>query len=214
MMRKCLSVVANASGLMLASLVFQSAAVAEDIAARMTQEKEARRACKIDICKAFANPQPDGGPITCDVTKTWLKDDITSRVTGGSWVWGYGNMQCSLKLNLDRGSIAKAATEAAVTAKFPEHTLTCNVDNADASKGQAFSMKVSLTPVAKFEKGKAKSVSLEPVKTEGSAVASAAVTAMMAADKVSGFVSSTTAKEINEFFYTKCKADGVEIAMQ
>lgn len=183
----------------------------EELSKRMDAEKAARRDCKLEICKAFAEPQPDGGPITCDVTKTWLKKEITGRVTGGDWVWRYGNMQCSMTLNLDRGVIAKAASGETVTASFPEHTLNCNVDDADAAKGQAFSVKVSLTPVAKFEKGEAKSVSLEPVKTEGSAVASAAVTAMMAADQVSGVVSSAAAAEINDFVYAKCKADGVEV---
>jgi len=33
----------------------------------------------------------------------------------------------------------------------------------------------------------------------------------MAVDKVSGVVSRAAANEINEFLYTKCKEDGVEV---
>jgi len=54
-------------------------------------------------------------------------------------------------------------------------------------------------------------VTLEPVKTEGSSLASAAVSSLMAVDKVSGAVSRAAASEINEFLYTKCKEDGVEV---
>jgi len=181
-----------------------------ELAARMAAEKTARRACKIEICKALATPG-SGAPITCDVTKTWLKDEITGRVVGGSYVWGYGNMQCSLKLNLDRAELGKALSEASATLTFPEHQLVCNIDDKDPAKGRAFSVTVSLTPVATFEKGEAKSVSLVPVKTEGSTLASAAVASLMAVDKVSGVVSRATASEINTFIFDKCKADGVEI---
>lgn len=189
----------------------QQADVAPELVARMAKEKEARRACKVEICSAFAKPAA-GAPITCEVTKTWMRQDITARVVGGSYVWHYGNMQCSVKLNLDRGAIAKAATEAKTSVSFPEHAFTCLVDNKDSAQGQAFSVSVKMTPVVTFENGQAKSVALEPVKTEGSAIASAAVTSMMAVDKASGFISRAAAAEINSFLFDHCKEEGIEIA--
>ncbi|MEO0792574.1 MAG: hypothetical protein AAFY27_08515, partial [Pseudomonadota bacterium] len=60
-------------------------------------------------------------------------------------------------------------------------------------------------------KREAQTVSLEPIKTEGSKLASAAVGAMMAADKLSGVVSRGVADEVNTFLYSKCGADGVKI---
>ena len=207
-----------ALGLFVAALVAGAASasaqdaklnVSPELAARMAAEKEARKACKIDICKAFASG--GSGAITCDVTKTWAKEEILSRVVGGSYVWGYGHMQCTLALNLDKAELGKALSEAAAKISFPEHKLICNVDDADAAKGQAFSVNVAMTPVVSFEKGEAKSVDLQNVKAEGSSVASAAVSSMMAVDKVSGLVSSAAAKEINAFIYGKCDADGVKI---
>lgn len=185
--------------------------VPAELAASMAKEKADRRACKVEICSAFAKPE-GGPPITCDVTKTWLKRHIVQRITGGSYVWPYGRLQCSLKLDLSREEIKKAASTTEATLSLPAHTLTCNVNNADPAKGQAFSVKVSITPTAVFKNGAAQSVSLEPVKTEGSTIASAAVTSIMAVDKISGVVSRAVAKEINTFLFEKCKADGVEIA--
>ena len=184
--------------------------VPPELAARMAAEKDARRACKIDICKAIAAPS-QGAPITCSVTKTWLKEEILNRVVGGSYVWGYGHMQCSLSLNLDRAELGKMTTEAAAKLSFPQHKLNCNVEDADPAKGTAFSVNVALTPVVTTEKGEAKSVELQPVKTEGSTLASAAVTSLIAVDKVSGLVSRAAAGEINTFIYDKCGADGVAI---
>ena len=128
---------------------------------------------------------------------------------GGSYVWRYGHTQCSLKLALDRGLIAKAAMEAKATVSFPEHSLICNVDDKDPTKGKAFSVSVMITPAIAFENGQAKTVTLEPVKTEGSAVASAAVTSLMALEKVSSVVNRAATAEINDFFFEKCKLDGV-----
>jgi hypothetical protein len=189
----------------------QQADVASKIIERMAKEKEARRACKVEICSAFAKPSA-GAPITCEATKTWPRPEITAKIVGGSYVWGYGHMQCSVKLTLDRGHIAKAISEAKATVAFPEHAFACVVDDKEPAKGQAFTVSFRITPVVGFESGQAKSVKLEPVKTEGSTLASAAVASIMAVDKVSGFVSRTLAAEINNFLYERCKEDGIEIA--
>jgi hypothetical protein len=180
----------------------QQSEVAPEIVARMAKEKEARRACKVEICTAFAKPDA-GAPIACDVTKTWTQQDITTRIVGGSYVWRYGQTQCTVKLALDRALIAKAMREVKTTVSFPEHTFICNVDDADPSKGRAFSVNATITPVITFENGQAKSVTLEPVKTEGSSVASAAVTSLIAVDKVSGLVSRAAVGEINAFLFEK-----------
>jgi hypothetical protein len=194
-----------------ASALAQNPGLAPELVARMAKEKEARSACKLEICSAFAKPGA-GAPIACEATKTWPHSEIIAKIVGGSYIWRYGHMQCSVKLSLDRSLIAKAVTEAKATVSFPEHAFVCVVDDKDAAKGQAFTVSVRITPVVSFEKGQAKSVQLEPVKTEGSTLASAAVTSIMTVDKASGFVSRSAAAEINSFLYERCKEDGVEIA--
>src|SRR5262249_53784160 len=184
--------------------------VAPEIVERMAKEKEARRTCKVEICSAFAKPGP-GAPITCEVTKTWPRPDIRGRFGGGSYFGQSGHTQCTVKLPLDRSLIAQAMTEEKASVKFPPHSFVCNVDDKDPTKGKAFTVTLSFTPVVTFENGEAKSVALEPVTAEGSTLASAAVTSLMAVDKVSGMVSSAASKEINDFLYNKCKEEGVEL---
>ena len=67
--------------------------IAPELVARMAQEKQARRACKVEICTAFAKPAA-GAPITCDVTQTWTQQEIVARIVGGSYVLGDGHVQC------------------------------------------------------------------------------------------------------------------------
>jgi hypothetical protein len=191
----------------------QQVEVAPEIVERMAKEKEARRACKIEICTAFAKPS-DGTPIACEVTKTWTKSDITSKVVGGSYIWQYGHTQCTVKSSLDKKLITTAMSNGSTSVKFPDHTFICNVDDKEPSKGKAFTVTLSFTPTVSFEKGHAKSVTLDPVKTDGSSIASAAVSSLMAVEKVSGIVSRAATTEINEFLYTKCKEEGVEVLSQ
>jgi hypothetical protein len=187
--------------------------IAPELVARMAKEKGARRACKVETCTAFAKPAT-GTPISCDVTQTITQQEILARIMGGSYIWGYGHVQCSVRVSLDRGLIVKAMTEAKGTIRLPEHTLICNVDDKDAAKGKAFSVKVMVTPAVTFEERKAKSVALEAVKTEGSTVASTAVASLMTFDKASGFLSRTVVAEINKFLFEKCKDEGIDIARQ
>ena len=79
-------------------------------------------------------------------------------------------------------------TEAKTIMSPPEHTFICDVEDKEPAKGKAFSVKVMVTPAVTFDDGNAKSVAFEPVKTEGSTVASAAVASLITVDKVSGFV--------------------------
>ena len=177
----------------------------------MADEKEARRACKVEICKAFKEPAK-GEPIACNVTKTWLRGEILSRIVGGSYVWGYGHVQCRFKLALQREQLNNALKSDTGKVSLGPHTLSCDVDDKDASKGRAFNVKVTMEPTATFEKGKAVSADLGSLKSEGSTVAAAAVGSLVAVDKVSGLVSSAVSEEINKFIYVKCGEEGVSIA--
>lgn len=160
---------------------------------------------------AFAKLSP-GGPIACDVTKTWTREELLGRIVGSSYVWSYGHVQCSVGIKMDRTEIAKLAGGAEGKISFREHVARCNVDHKDQSLGAAFTVILSVTPVVTFLKGEATAVSIDPVKTEGSALATAAVAAIQTVDKITGFVSKTAAAEINSFLYDKCKDDGVIVA--
>lgn len=212
-----LCLVAAAAMMFVASMMWVGLAMAADqpavdpaLAARMAKEKDARRSCQISICQAFAHPET-GSPIACDMTKTWPREEILTKITGGSYIWGYGHLQCSIKLNLDRGAFAKAASDATAVVTLAEHKMSCNVGDKDPAKVSTLKTDVTITPKMTFAKRKVTAMSFGTVKTEGSAVASAAITSLMAIDAVSGIVSRAATAELNDFFFTKCKEEGFEI---
>jgi hypothetical protein len=184
--------------------------IAPELLARMAKEKEARRACKVETCNAFAKPSP-GPPIACDVTQTITQQEILSRIMGGSYVWRYGHVQCHVRASLDRGLIVKAMTEVKGTITLPEHTFICDIDDKDYAKGKAFSVKVMVTPVVSFEERAAKTAALEGVNAEGSTIALVAVASLMTFDKASGVLSRAVVAEINKFLFERCKDEGIEI---
>lgn len=198
------------AGVMVSPSFAQSDLPAE-LVKRLEAEKVARKACKTDICKAFASPG-SGAPVSCSFTKTWLRDQITSRVVGGSYIWGYGHTKCTFNVNLDRGEVAKSRKPEAGKATFSEHTVVCDVDDKDPTKGVSFQMKSFMVPAVSFDKGIVTAVALDGLKTEGSTAASAALSSVMAFDKVSGVVSKSLTKELNDFLTAGCKEEGIEIA--
>ena len=130
-----------AGGVVLA--VSAGAAVAEGAApidpkleARMAAEKEARKQCKIDICKVFATRSAEGGPIACDVTKTFLEGDISQRILSGRIGWPWGNAQCATHIELDRAELAKTLAQPEATIKLKAHELKCTVDNQKNGAGR------------------------------------------------------------------------------
>ena len=175
----------------------------------MAAEKEARRACKIEICKAFE--KGSGAPVACSFTKTWRRQDILARIVGGSYVWGYGHVQCKTDVKLDRDGAGKALHEAEASLALGAHQLNCSVEDKDTSKGEAFKVRVSLSPTLAFKGGKVNGVDFGSIETDGSSLASAAITSAMAIEKVSGAISSAAAAEMNEFLFEKCNADGIKL---
>src|SRR5262249_17847015 len=70
-------------------------------------EKEARKACKKQICDILATRDPNGADVACDITKTWREASIT-KMLGGKIDWPWGKAVCQSKLVLKRDALAKA----------------------------------------------------------------------------------------------------------
>jgi hypothetical protein len=207
---RTMAVVAVAMSLSGAGVVSVMAAEDAALEKRLAEEKEARRACKVAICKAFAEPG-SGAPVACSFTKTWRRTEILARMVGGSYIWGYGHVQCKADVKLDREGAGKALHDGQAKLALGKHDLNCSVENKDAAKGEAFKVRVSLSPALSFKSGKVSAVDFGSIETEGSKIASAAITSAMALEQVSGAISGAATREMNEFLFEKCPADGIKL---
>ncbi len=199
------------TGLLMAGVALaQDASVSPELAARMAKEKEVRKACKIEICKAFAQPA-DGPAIACAVTKTWLGSEIQAGFLGDKLTWPWGHAQCTASIELDRKAIAEAAAKPSATMKLKKHDITCKLDHKDPAEGTAYDLKLSIEPTVTFEGGKATKATMGWGSIEAPILAKSAIWSATAVDANFSVIANGVVKQINSFLEDKCKEVGMEI---
>ncbi len=187
--------------------------VASDVLERMAKEKEDRKACKTEICKAFAQPS-DGQAINCSVTKTWLVSEIQAGFLGDRIKWFWGPAQCQATIDLDREAIKKAATQGNAVLKLKKHDISCKLDSKEPKEGVLYTLKLSIEPTVTFAGGKATKVEMGWGPIEAPAIAKAAIWSATEVDANFGVISNGVVREINNFLFDKCKEVGVEVKPQ
>lgn len=163
-------------------------------------EKEARKACKIDICKAL-HAKDASGDVACHVIKSWRKEQLVKLVSKLKVTWPYDGAQCSMDLSVKRDDLARAITEPKVEIEFQKHTVTCTI--ASEKKG-ATEFKFELTPKVTFENGKATKAHANWGKIEAPTLIKSAMWTATAADNTVNLLSSTIVTEVNDFVSRRC----------
>lgn len=164
-------------------------------------EKEARKACKIQICAAFRNKKPDGGDINCNVVKSWRKAQLTKLVAKLRVTWPYGPVRCTTNVNIKRADLIKAITVDKAEAQLNKHAVSCIVDR---EKEVATELKFDFSPKVTFEKGKATAAKMKWGKIEAPTLIKTALWTATAADNTVNILSSTLVEDINNFVDKKC----------
>jgi hypothetical protein len=188
----------------------QDASVSPELTARIAKEKEDRKACKVEICKAFAQPG-DGAAITCSVVKTWLAADIQAGFLGDKLTWPWGHAQCGSDIELDRHAIAEAAQKPSATMKLKKHSIKCKLDQKDPKDGSAYDLTLTIEPTVTFENGKAVKAEMGWGSIEAPILAKSAIWSATAVDSTFSVIANGVVKDINAFLTDKCKEAGIEI---
>jgi hypothetical protein len=188
----------------------EDTAVSPELTARIAKEKEDRKSCKAEICKAFAQPG-DGPAITCTVTKTWLAAEIQAGFLGDKLTWPWGHAQCTAAIDLDRQAIAEAAQKPTATIKLKKHSIVCKLDQKEPKAGTAYDLTLTIEPTVTFEKGKAVKAEMGWGKIEAPVLAKSAIWSATAVDGTFSVIANGVVKDINAFLTDKCKEVGIEI---
>lgn len=165
-----------------------------------TAEKEARKTCKIDICRALHRTDASGD-ISCHVIKSWRKEQLVKLVSKLKVTWPYDGAQCSMDLNVKRGDLVKAMTEPKVEIEFQKHTVMCTI--ASEKKG-ATEFKFDVAPKVTFENGKATKAHANWGKVEAPTLIKSAMWTATAADNAVNLLSGTIVEEVNKFVSKRC----------
>ena len=81
-------------------------------------EKEFRKACKIDLCRAFHTQETAGRDIACHVVKSWRKEQLIKLVGKLKVSWPYDGVRCTTDLSVKRADLVRAMTEKKVEIEF------------------------------------------------------------------------------------------------
>lgn len=165
------------------------------------EEKEGRKACKVEICAGFRNPQATGSDIACSVNKSWRKEQLVKMVAKLKVTWPYGPVRCKADIKLNRAELAKAMTEPKHTTQLEKHSVVCSIDRGEEP---ASDIKMEFSPKLAFEKGKAVSAKMHWGKIEAPALIKSAMWTATAADNTVNMLSGTLVEDINDFIGAKC----------
>jgi hypothetical protein len=164
-------------------------------------EKEARKACKIEICDVLATKNPAGSDISCDIVKTWREAAIT-KMLGGKFDWPWGKAVCQSKLVVKREVLAKAMSEASYEVVMPSQKLSCTLDQK--KEGKPYAIDVSVAPKVAFENGKAVTASLNWGEASGPMLVYALIYAGTGLDNATNILGPEVVRMVNEFTGKKC----------
>jgi hypothetical protein len=177
--------------------------------ARMNAEKDARKQCKVDICSVFAARKAAGSPISCDMTKTFLADDISQKILSGKISWPWGNAQCTAHVSIDKALLAKLVAEPEATVKLEAHQMKCTVDRASAD---AYVLEATMTPEVTFKNGQAANVKLNWSNINAPLLVKGAIWSATTLDSAMNVMGNSAVTHLNRFMSESCKEVGVEIA--
>jgi hypothetical protein len=180
-----------------------------DLTPEEKAEKEARKACKVQICAAFRNKKAEGGDISCGVVKSWRKEQLTKLVAKLKVTWPYGPVRCTTSVNIKRTDLIRAMTEDKVDTQLDKHSVACTVDR---EKEASTELTFDFSPKVTWEKGKATSAQMNWGKLEAPTLLKSALWTATAADNTINILSGTLAEDINNFIAKKCDEVKDEIA--
>ncbi len=113
-------------------------------------QKQAREACKIEICDIVETREAQGPDITCDIGWTWRAEEIVDALGGRvDWVWG--KAACQSTVRLERAPLANAMSAPSATVTTDMHKVRCAIQQ----DGKPYVIEVELAPRVTFKNGKA-----------------------------------------------------------
>jgi hypothetical protein len=164
------------------------------------KEKEQRKACKIALCSAFLLKQATGPAVSCNVLKTWRKEQLTKMVSKGGVSWPWGGARCTADLKFKRADLVKAVSLPEYELAVDKHNISCELDR----EPEKYEVKMEIAPKVQFRGGKAVKAQMNWGKVDAPLLAKSVLWSATAADNTFGALQSTVVEDINDFVDVKC----------
>lgn len=164
------------------------------------REKAQLLACEEKLCRQILDKKPPKGRLRCNLDKTWGKKDIKKGAKSKSISWGFGDAQCSVKLNISRRHIVKALTSPKYEFSVRRHNVKCMVETSQGTKP----LTASLAPKLKFKDGRVKKIWIKLKNIDGPEPLSSFVWTTAKLEDALGIFHSEMVRQVNKFVHRKC----------
>jgi hypothetical protein len=173
----------------------------EELTPEEKAEREARKACKVEICAIFHNRKAEGPDVSCSVLKTWRKEQLDKMMSKAKVSWPWGRVKCVADVKLKRADLIKGMTEAKYEAQLGKHEVKCEVERDKEAKADIY---FDFSPKVTFEAGKATKAHLNWGKIEAPSLVKGAMWTATATDNTFNVLQGTIVEDINDFIGKKC----------
>jgi len=165
-------------------------------------QKQAREACKIDICDILATKEELGPDIACDIAWTWQEGEIVDALDDDiDWPWG--KLVCQSTLTLKRASLAKAMREPRYELVTDPQTVRCSLHQKE---GVPYVVEVKLAPEVTFKNGAASGAKVK----WGQITAPSGIYALLyvgtSLDNSTNVLGPEVVRQINKFIRNDCES--------
>jgi hypothetical protein len=173
----------------------------DDLTPEERAEKEARKACKVELCSVIASKDPNGPDISCNVVKTWREKAIT-KMLGGRVEWTWGKAVCTSRLVVERQALARAMSEPKYELSLPEQKAHCKLEQK--GEGEPYAVDIALAPEVVFENGKAVEARLNWGEASAPMLIYALIYAATGLDNQTNVLGPEVVNMVNGFTTKKC----------
>jgi len=175
------------------SMAVAGTAFAEDEA-----EKAKLAQCAKDICAIVVSKDASGPDVTCDVTKTWDKDEIQKGAEQKKLSWGQGSAKCTAKLSLKRADIVDSLTKPDHLLKVEKQAVSCEIGESK------YPISATLAPELKFKESAVTNAALHINDIQGATLIKGAVWTAATLEQNFGLFEKDLVREINRFVTKGC----------
>jgi hypothetical protein len=172
-----------------------------DLTPEEKAERDQRKACKVAICSAFRSGKADGADVSCDVIKSWRKEQMTKLISKLKVSWPYEGVRCTSKVAMRRADLLKSMSEPKHELQLDTHAVACTVAR---DKDEPTKIAFDFAPKVWFEGGKATKAKINWGKIDAPTLIKSGMWTATAADNTVNILSGTLVKDINDFITTKC----------
>lgn len=172
-----------------------------ELTAEEKAERDARKSCKVAICKGFRKPEAVSSDISCSVLKSWRKAQLDKMVSKAKVSWPWGAVSCTADIKLGREMLAKAMSEPKYEMTLETHNVACTIANEGKEPSK---ISIAFAPKVTFENGKATKAKINWGKLEAPTLVKGVMWTATGTDNTFNVLESTLIKDINDFVSTKC----------